>query len=728
MKKVEQTVVCICTFIFIWMIFGMRLYAEENEKLVVDITLQNGESVLIMPGHYFPSAVPVIFTVPDTGDSYYSISTDDGNSFGMYVKMDDDNVMLYPDDATAPDGRWQIRFANVCEGIERTSDIYRISFDVTSPVIECTGSGRFRVSDDTGLGRCTVTCGDEITDEEVFDDEEPVRDYETELTQDGRIRYGDVIMITARDLAGNETVLSYEYMLDEGMPSLQTHGIDDGGRYGEAVVLKAEAADNESEAYVNYTCERVTDDEVITTSGYNLSGDTGISFDEDGIYSVVLYASDSAGNESGRTRIGFMIDRTAPTVRFDGVSDGVDIRSEAGISIDVYDNLYEETAVDISMTRTALGDRQNILLQSYDLNASHDIRDVYIRSDGEYELSVRATDGTGNVTAERCRFRIDKTPPDISVTGIREGEYTNEKSVLRFNAGEMFYDSTIMEAVLEKKTAGQYVKVSDSSHVMRSERDYMDISVDSEGEYRLTCTASDRSGNRSQQAVTFTVDYTPPVISEISGIDNSFIKSFSLTRKIAEYVSDASPVFAKAFLNDSEYAGGDVVIEEGRYVLTLIAEDAASNTSSETVSFIVDHTAPQIVLSGFDRNGNIRKGGTVKVGLLDEEDRLESVGFNGRNIAIDSDNTATVAVDDYGHYVLTVRASDAAGNVTDTSIATECYMYGGLFDGYSVEEKTITLPAADAKDDLDLRGLVIGLMSVLSGTFGLTYRTYMSGK
>ena len=68
-----------------------------------------------------------------------------------------------------------------------------------------------------------------------------------------------------------------------------------------------------------------------------------------------------------------------------------------------------------------------------------------------------------------------------------------------------------------------------------------------------------------------------------------------------------------------------------------------------------------------------------------------------------------------------------AGNITDTKIGTECYMYGGLFDGYTVDEKTISA-SPDRGEDIDIRGLLLGLASVLSGTFGLTSRTYLSGK
>ena len=158
----------------------------------------------------------------------------------------------------------------------------------------------------------------------------------------------------------------------------------------------------------------------------------------------------------------------------------------------------------------------------------------------------------------------------------------------------------------------------------------------------------------------------------------------------------------------------------------MIAEDEAANATEESAVFIVDHTAPQIVLSGTDREGNIKKGSILKVGLLEDCDRLLSVVFNGRNIAVGSDNTAYIAVNDYGLYRLAVKAEDPAGNVTDTEIETSCYMAGAALADYMsekggvIKEMTMSSP-----QDIDYKGLAVGLISVLTGTFGLTYRTFL---
>lgn len=743
MRRFLKFVIGAGIFMCVYMQVYMRLYAEEyeyveengytgengyvegNDKLRVNITLQSGETVLIKDGSWFDSAVPVIFTLPPTdGSNYYSISTDKGNTFGEYVEMDEDHVTLYPDDATG-NGMWQIRFANMCDGIESDSEVFRICFDMTSPVIDYIDEEHFILSDNRGLGGYEVFCGGDVIGEGTFDEAgDLVTYYEGKVRSEG-IKYGDVIQIVCRDIAGNTTTFSYDHLTDDGKPVVAAEGVRDGDRLREGHTVHVHAADNESEAYVNYICERKTGDEVVTVSGFSLPADTDIACDKDGIYKVTVYASDSAGNESDRMDIEFVIDGTAPELTIGGVRSGVDERSRVKIAIGAEDNLYEDTEVNIKLSRTILDKTETVMTNSYKLNAYHDIREVDIIADGEYELSVSATDGAGNHSERDARFRIDKTAPDIAVSGIREGEMTNEKSMLRFDAGELFYASTVMSALLEKKEKEGYITIADNAHVMTAVRDHMDIAVENEGEYRLTCTASDRSGNLSQKTVAFTVDYTPPVISEIAGLQGRYFRSFPLVKRIADYVSDASAVSTRAYLNDRKLEEGQQVLEEGKYILTVIAEDAAANVSEETAAFIIDHTAPQIVLSGFDRNGNIKKGSMVRLSLLEEGDTLDTVRFGGRDVVIADDNSASIAVNEYGHYDLEVMAHDMAGNVTNMRLGTECYMYGGIFNGYTVEEKEIY---AAPDDDIDLKGLVAGLVSVLSGTFGLTYRTYLSGK
>ncbi|MCR5687658.1 MAG: hypothetical protein K6G58_06520 [Lachnospiraceae bacterium] len=731
-----RTVYGIMIFIMILSAAAVSAYAAEGEKLNVDITTYDGRKVMVKDGMVFYTPLPVTFApaVP----SGYCISLDDGETFSAYTDIAD-TVTLYPDDDTSPTGRWQLKFAaKTPDGGLLESDTYRVCFDTAAPEIEfedpeAVGGWlthdekvHFTLSDENGLSRISAKCGDTVLYEMHRKDDEPAGQCSMELllTDTGR-PYNNVEMV-CYDVAGNRSDASFEYRYDSSCPVIYVQGILSGDAYDRSAVLEAAASDRDSDVFISYTAERRIGDRLIKTVATTDGPQTRIDFTEDGKYFIRLWAEDSAGNCSPEITRSFSVDTTPPTVSIGGVTDSVDRRDPTEVTVDVGDNIYEGTMVNIKLTKTALLKNENIPIEGYELMADHDIRTVNINSDGDYLLEVSAADAAGNVTQELRRFRIDSTAPDILISGLDEGDITNALPTLRFSVGEMFYESTVMSSILEKKEAKGYVVAESKDRVMKAANDHMDIEVQKEGEYRLTCIAADRSGNTARSHINFKVDRTPPVISDLSDIDNKYFRSFSLPAALSSLVSDASGYTADAYIDDGKFGEKDVVINEGKYVLTIIAEDAASNLSEASASFIVDHTSPQVVLGGFDRNGNIKKGSQVTVSLAEPGDRLLTVKFNGRNVPVSSDNTASFTVDEYGSYTIAVMAEDAAANITDTEIHASCYMDAGPLGGYIRSEKTIeAAPDGPEKNNVDIAGLLIGLSTVLSGTFGLAFRTFL---
>ncbi|MCR5302114.1 MAG: Ig-like domain repeat protein [Lachnospiraceae bacterium] len=709
--------------------WGVRVYADEPGALCVDIRSYDGTDVAVLPGSTFITSIPVTF-IPQMPGSMYSISIDDGRTFGGYVPVENEGITLYPDDDTAPSGRWQIRFQKKeDETVTAVSETYKVSFDVRRPDIvfrnpeEVTGlvgenaAAKFSVSDESGIARITAKNGDDMLYEYHSGRGETKYDTDISFALPGKGEQEAVL--TCTDMAGNSTALAFKYKIDLTPPEIHISGIENGECTGNGVIGIYTSGDPES--FIDYILKRETGEEITYTEVTNAPSPVSLDLTEDGRYSLKAVAADASGRRSEEAGRDFVIDNTAPVIDIGGVYENADLRAAADLMIDVKENMFESSRVDITLTRRTPDRTDNIPLDSYNLEAAHDMRTVNIKSDGEYEIAVRATDGAGNTSEAVKTFRLDQTPPDISVNGISEGVITSKKPVLRFDAGEMFYDSTVMTQVLEKKDGGGYVPVRTQSRVMGSVRDHIDIEVDEEGQYRLTCTSSDRSGNTASSAVEFAVDYTPPVITGVHEAGNRFFRSFSLPGKLSALIKDSSPFTAGAYINDILMTEDDVVTQEGKYVLTVLAEDAAGNASEESAVFMVDHTAPQIVLSGFDREGNIRKGSSVTVSLLDGSDTLKRVTFKGVGVKVTDNKSASFTVDDYGEYDIGVTAVDEAGNVTDTVIHTSCY---GMGEQILSRSNVVSLTGS-ARSDFDAAGLTIGLISVLTGTFGLTYREYL---
>lgn len=736
-----RKIIFILTLMLLTVLSAADAHAGQSGGIHVDISTSDGKTVAVLEHQPIHSSIPVIFT-PDkiTENIYYSISIDDGVNFGGYAKMEDGSITLYPDDKTAPQGRWMIRFLAMSdEGGEMLSDTFAVQFDTSAPQIKLADEDSYdgwvtagdkphlTFSDDgSGIGRIVVKNGETVIREEHFSDDDVQGIFDMDLEVKETDKAVNDIEVICTDLAGNSMVMTFTYRYDNTAPDIRAEGIENGKCMTEGGRIDVTASDNSGEVYIDWSVEREIGDEIITTGTSNVRDFATIRFDEDGRYTVRMSATDGAKNRSKEIKREFVIDHNAPAIDISGCYDNVDQRSPVSVLIDVYDEMYEGTSVDINILRSTMGKSDHILIQNYDLQAMSDSRSVDISTDGDYVINVRARDAAGNASEMTRRFRLDATSPNVAIFGIDEGEYTSAEPVVRFSAAEMFYDSTVMTAVLEKKEGAGYVPVSTDRQVMKDIRDHMDINCKKEGQYRLTCSASDRTGNRADSSVEFTVDHTPPVIAGISGIDNSFFRSFALPGKLSDMVRDSFGARSVAYVNDEEFGDNDVIISEGKYILSIIARDQAGNVSEGSAAFVVDHTSPQIVLSGFDRNGNIKKGSIVTVGLADERDRLLSVRFNDRNIVVGKDNTAIIAVNEYGEYSLEVKAEDDAENVTDTVIHTSCYAGENPITGYlRSERKYVSEIVNNDKNDIDFANLAIGLVSVLSGTYGLAYRTVL---
>ncbi len=712
----------------------MNVCAEPVGKLPVAIRTFDGESVVCLPGEDIIMSVPVVFEPEGGVGTEYSISVDDGENFGGYVSMEQESITLFPDDPVSSTGRWRIRFRSAGNE-ESVSEAYSVVFDtigpriefkdpeiISSPVIK-TETVHFDITDDTGISRIIARIDNDVVLEKHSEGGVRLTEYETAVTLDDSSAGNRPVSVTAFDLAGNRTEFLFEYKADAEDPAISAEGIEDNAHTSQGASLTFHATDDTADVKIDYTIERVTREQTFQTEVTGATGPVRIPFEEDGIYTVSALAVDGAGRRSGVIKKQFVVDASAPLINIGGVSENADIRTPVGMTIEVNDNLYEGSKVNIILSRRILGNSEMLKEDTYELQAYKDIRAVNISSDGEYELFVRATDSAGNITTASRSFRIDATAPDVALFGPGEGEITNTKPVVRFCAGELFYDSTVMTANLEKREHDGFIPVRTDNLVMRTKQDHMDIEIADEGEYRLTCTATDRCGNSKSTSMSFTVDHTPPVISGLDQIDKGYFRSFRLPERLAALVRDMTAVKADAYVNERKIGDDDVIIEEGKYVLTVLAEDGAGNASEKNVAFMIDRSAPQIVLSGFDRDGNIKKGSLIKVGLSDEADRLLSVTFNDRNIAL-SDNTAYIAVNEYGNYMLSVRSEDDAGNITDTRIQTSCNMYSPAFSDIIRTEKTISA-TTDVPEDPDLAGVLIGLVTTLAGTFGLTWRAHL---
>ena len=243
---------------------------------------------------------------------------------------------------------------------------------------------------------------------------------------------------------------------------------------------------------------------------------------------------------------------------------------------------------------------------------------------GEYVITYTSTDASGNTgTATRTVTVVDTTAPVISVTS---GTDTVELGATWTDAGATATD-----------LSGDVTVVSSGT-----------VDTDTLGEYVITYTSTDASGNTGTATRTVTVvDTTAPVITVIG--DNPATVELNST-----YTDEGATADSGETVISTSDVNTAIV---GTYTVTYSATDASGNTGTATRTVtVVDTTAPVITVIG-DNPATVELNSTY----TDEGATADS----GETVISTSDvNTAIV-----GTYTVTYSATDASGN-TGTATRT----------------------------------------------------------
>lgn len=188
-------------------------------------------------------------------------------------------------------------------------------------------------------------------------------------------------------------------------------------------------------------------------------------------------AIDSHGNESPGVKVIVVpLDDVPPVVSITGVEEGLYYAREVLPQVKVSDTNLAGT---------------NITLNGipYDLSP--------LTNDGEYDLSVTATDRAGNQTVHTVHFTIDTTPPAIKVANVTDGAFYGT-------------DVTPVISVTDANLKTFSITVNSRPYTAGTP-------LTAEGTYTLSINAEDLVGNNSSTTLSFTIDKTPPVSTMETG-------------------------------------------------------------------------------------------------------------------------------------------------------------------------------------------------------------------
>ncbi len=293
---------------------------------------------------------------------------------------------------------------------------------------------------------------------------------------------------------------------------------------------------------------------------------------------------------------------------------------------------------------------------------SEDCTSVTFPLPGDYTVTISAADESGNeATAEATVHVTDEISPVFTdFTEQLEVGYgksvklsdQEEEGVIYAAAEDEISDTAIyisdVQSVSQDLSATSYSMTTDSVV-------FTDI-----GDYIVTVTAQDESGNDTSEAISVSV------IDEIAPDFSGIRSEYDLTE------DDEAPDYLEGVTAIDEIDGnltGEITLDDtdvnygvpGEYTVTYYVTDSSGNVAEKSASVIVQDTTPPVI-------SLTKTSYSVNAG----SEALDFASVVSATDAVDGDLTDSVVIDDSavdydtpGTYEVTYSISDSSGNVTE---------------------------------------------------------------
>ncbi|MGQ0800521.1 MAG: CARDB domain-containing protein [Pseudomarimonas sp.] len=206
-------------------------------------------------------------------------------------------------------------------------------------------------------------------------------------------------------------------------------------------------------------------------------------------------------------------------------------------------------------------------------------------ADGNYSLQFRAADAAGNVGQSMpLTFAVDGTPPQITVSGVADGEIYSQPVAAIIGVLDAFPDSLEIRLNGTAYVSGTPITVS--------------------GKYLLEVAAEDVVGNRSLRELRFQLDREPPSVTFIEPAADSIIASDRVlvlgTTEPAASVRLSTATFEATVVADVSggFSVSDVPLLAGANLLSARATDPAGNIGAVSTLRVFHSPGNPIGLGG----------------------------------------------------------------------------------------------------------------------------------
>lgn len=262
------------------------------------------------------------------------------------------------------------------------------------------------------------------------------------------------------DAAGNEAKKDVSFTIDKTKPVINSKTAD--GAFVKKISDIEFTTDDTNIDKMELTFAKQNSSPItVNKEGNSISlkdEPSGDAIDE--AWNITVKATDKAGNTEVKSMSVYK-DNVAPKVDINGVEDGKFYNKDVNIKAAVED--------------------ANIATKEMTINGTVvSGLDQTITKEGEYDVSVKGVDKSGNETVKSLHFTIDKTPPVTTISGLVAKKHYQKPDMAKFSVNE--------------PAEIHYEVIADGKTIKEGKGDAFDgYTVD--GDYTVKAWSIDRAGN-----------------------------------------------------------------------------------------------------------------------------------------------------------------------------------------------------------------------------------------
>ncbi|ECK4168872.1 Ig-like domain repeat protein [Salmonella enterica] len=423
----------------------------------------------------------------------------------------------------------------------------------------------------------------------------------------------------------------------------------------------------------------------------------------DGSYTLTVKVEDKAGNTSYSAPLTVVIDTQIAI-------DGVELVNDSGVKGDNMTNddrphFRVTVPTDVNEVRLSIDGGNSWVQATPGVAGSWEYIWPTDLADGQYTLTVEATDKAGNTVTKTIDFAVDTTlsVPVIVLdsaddTGIQGDNMTNSTQP---TFALQHIDDDAVRVTVSVEHGG--VTTTFDATKGTGGWSFTPTGAWADGDYTLSVSVEDKAGNTSHSAsLTVTVD-TQIAINNIELVNDSGIPNDNLTNNVRPHFQVTVPTDVnvvrlsidggKTWFSATQSAtpgAWDYIwpddVADGGYTLTVEATDKAGNKTTQELDFTIDTTlsVPTLSLDSADDSGiagdnitNVKTPGFTLNNIDTDVSRvIVEVMHNGIKQEVPLVQTGGqwrfAPTSDWadGDYILTVKVEDRAGNVKQSAPLT----------------------------------------------------------